>query len=165
VQQGLAFQIKELRISRGLTQAQLAKALGVKSQSAVARLESPGYGRLTVSTLLKIAALFDIAFVTKFVPYSRFLCEVEDVSPRALSVLSFESEDAVGLIENAPEFKMLPSTSKSHFGAVFICRYDQRPNVLQECESVPRIEFQGTTNFVKNVLDVNFEEIAYVAQN
>jgi transcriptional regulator with XRE-family HTH domain len=104
--QGLAFQIRALRRSRGLTQGQLAKGLELGGQSAVARLEDPSYGRMSLQTLLKVGEFFDVALVTKFVPYSRFLREVEDVSEEALTVESFEEEDRNGSIENAPEFQV-----------------------------------------------------------
>jgi transcriptional regulator with XRE-family HTH domain len=105
--QGLAFQIKEMRLSRGLTQGELAKKLELGSQSAVARLEDPGYGRMSLQTLLKVAAFFDVAFTAKMAPYSRFLAEIRDVSPKALVVESFETEDASGAIENAPDVRLI----------------------------------------------------------
>lgn len=107
LEQGIAFQLRDIRIARGLTQGQVAKALGIKSQSAVARLEDPSYGRMSISTLLKVAAFFDVALVTKFVPYSRFLCEVENLTPTALTVPSFDEEDSRGAIENAPQFQLI----------------------------------------------------------
>lgn len=111
VEQGLAFQIREMRERRGLTQRQLAEALELRSQSAIARLENPGYGKMSLATLLKVAAFFDVALLAKMVPYSRFLCEIDDVSPQALDALSFGAEDAIGAIENAPEFRLIPNTS------------------------------------------------------
>lgn len=107
LEQGLAFQLREMRVSRGLTQSQLAKALGIKSQSAVARLEDPSYGKMSIPTLLKVAAFFDVALITKLVPYSKFLCEIEHVAPADLVVPSFEEEDAAGAIENSPQFKLI----------------------------------------------------------
>ncbi|MBR8151648.1 helix-turn-helix domain-containing protein [Burkholderia vietnamiensis] len=105
--QGLAFQIREMRLARGLTQSQLASHLGIKGQSAVARLEDPSYGKMSLATLLKVAAFFDVAFLGKMVPYTKFLAETRDVSPRAMVVESFEEEDAAGALENAPEFTLL----------------------------------------------------------
>lgn len=96
-----------MRISRGLTQKELATALELGSQSSVARLEDPSYGRMTLSTLSKVAAFFDVAFIAKMLPYTKFLAETEDVSPAAMIVESFASEDEAGAIENAPEAKLI----------------------------------------------------------
>ncbi|HEM7889458.1 MULTISPECIES: helix-turn-helix transcriptional regulator [Burkholderia cepacia complex] len=90
--QGLAFQIKELRLSHNLTQEQLAKALELGSQSAVARLEDPGYGRMSLQTLLKVASYFDVALLTKFVSYSKLIQETEDLSPEAIAPKPFNDE-------------------------------------------------------------------------
>lgn len=99
VVQGLAFQIKELRIERGLTQAKLASLLGLKGQSAVARMEDPSYGKMSIQTLLKIANVLDITLLVKFLPYSKFLIETEDVRPESLRAPSFDDECAKGDIE------------------------------------------------------------------
>lgn len=104
VEQSLAFQIKEMRLARGLTQKQLADHLQLGSQSAVARLEDPSYGRLTLATIAKVAAFFDVAFTAKLISYSKFLVETDDVSPESMHVESFEREDEIGAIENTPEF-------------------------------------------------------------
>lgn len=105
--QGLAFQIKEMRQAKGLTQAQLAKALNLKSQSAIARLEDPSYGKMSIGTLLRLAAFFDVAFYARMVPFSKFLKEVNDVSPSAMLAESFETEDSKGLIENRPNLQLV----------------------------------------------------------
>ncbi|WP_438391117.1 helix-turn-helix domain-containing protein [Caballeronia sp. DA-9] len=97
--QGLAFQIKELRVARGLTQSQLAAKLGLRGQSAIARYEDPSYGKMSLQTLLRIAEVLDVALLTKFVGYSKFIFETHDVSPTALYAPSFEDEDAVGELD------------------------------------------------------------------
>lgn len=51
---GIAFQIKELRERRGLTQAQLAALAGI-SQPNVARIENADYQSYTLKTLEKVA--------------------------------------------------------------------------------------------------------------
>lgn len=81
----IAYQIRELREQRGLTQTDLANLLG-KRQSVVSRLESSGEKGLSLNTLLELASALDIALVLKFVPFSRFLREYEDVSPEAMKV-------------------------------------------------------------------------------
>lgn len=89
---GLAHQIRTLRIQRNWTQEELAQKLGLKTQSAVARLENPSYGRLSIATLLKLSSVFDVALSVRFVSYGKFLYEREDVSPAELSAESFEVE-------------------------------------------------------------------------
>ncbi|MFM0115658.1 helix-turn-helix transcriptional regulator [Paraburkholderia nemoris] len=98
VEQGLAFQLRELRLERGMTQAELAAQLGLRGQSAIARLEDPAYGKMSLQTLMKLAEVFDVALLTKFVPFSKFLAETHDVRPEALRVLSFEAEDKAGVL-------------------------------------------------------------------
>lgn len=89
---GLAHQIRALRIQRNWTQEELAQKLGLKTQSAVARLENPSYGRLSIATLLKLSSVFDVALSVRFVSYGKFLYEREDLSPAELSAESFEVE-------------------------------------------------------------------------
>ena len=90
--QGLAYQIRDLRIQRGWTQKELAEKLGLKGQSAVARIEDPSYGKLSIATLIKLSSVFDVALSVRFQSYGKFLMEREDLSSAALSVESFESE-------------------------------------------------------------------------
>jgi transcriptional regulator with XRE-family HTH domain len=89
---GLAHQIRELRIQRGWTQKELAEKLEIKGQSAVARMEDPGYGKLSIATLIKLSSVFDVALSIRFQSYGKFLIEREDISPAALSAESFEIE-------------------------------------------------------------------------
>lgn len=89
---GLAHQIRTLRTQRGWTQGELAAKLGLKQQSAVARLEDPSYGRLSIATLLKLSSVFDVALSVRFLSYGKFLTEREDLSPAALGAESFDVE-------------------------------------------------------------------------
>jgi transcriptional regulator with XRE-family HTH domain len=89
---GLAHQIRELRIQRGWTQKELAEKLELKGQSAVARMEDPSYGKLSIATLIKLSSVFDVALSVRFQSYGKFLMEREDVSPAALRAESFENE-------------------------------------------------------------------------
>jgi transcriptional regulator with XRE-family HTH domain len=92
VEQGIAHQIRILRQAKGWSQRKLAQRIRASGQSAVARLEDPSYGRFTLTTLLKLAAAFDVALLVKFVPYSKLLAETADLSPEALRAESFASE-------------------------------------------------------------------------
>lgn len=61
-----------LRERKEWTQKQLGDKAGM-AQPWVSKLENPNYGKLTIATLLKIAAAFDVALVIDFVPFSRLL--------------------------------------------------------------------------------------------
>ncbi|MGR8980558.1 MAG: helix-turn-helix domain-containing protein [Gammaproteobacteria bacterium] len=90
--QGLAYQIRDLRIQRGWTQKELAEKLGLKGQSAVARMEDPSYGKLSLATLIKLSSIFDVALSVRFQSYGKFMIEREDLSHKALQAESFENE-------------------------------------------------------------------------
>ena len=70
--QSIPLQIHDLLTQFGLTQSQLAKRSGV-NQGTISRAADPDYGSLTINTLVKIAAGFDVAFVAHFVPFSKLL--------------------------------------------------------------------------------------------
>lgn len=91
-QHGLAHQIRMMREHRGWTQADLARKIGARNQSTVARLEDPSYGKYSVSSLLKLANAFDVGALVKFVSFSKLLEETADLSPAALTALSFEEQ-------------------------------------------------------------------------
>lgn len=91
VGQGIAWQIRANRKSRGLTQGDLAQRLGTQ-QSAVSRLEDPEYGSYSLDTLVALANIFDCALSVRFVPYSVLAAQSEDLSPEALVAAPFYSE-------------------------------------------------------------------------
>ena|ERR1035437_4951656 len=90
---GLPYQIRALREQEGRkwSQGELGKKSG-KPRNVISRIENPEYGQLTIRTLLELASAFDVALLVKYVSFSRFLSELEDVSPQALEVPSFDSE-------------------------------------------------------------------------
>src|SRR5437867_6601772 len=89
----IAYQIRANREERGLNQTQLGKRAGRKPQNVVSRLEDPDYGKYSIQTLLKIASAFDVALLVKFVPFSRWVREYDDVSPEKLVVKEFDEDD------------------------------------------------------------------------
>lgn len=93
VRRGIAAQIRAMRDQRGWNQGKLSKELG-KPQSVVSRLEDPSYGKVTVQTLLEVAATFDVALQIRFVPFSSFLQQTRDVSTRSMQVVSFSDDFA-----------------------------------------------------------------------
>jgi len=92
ISHGLAHQIRALRQQRGWSQQDLARKIGASSNSLIARLEDPSYGKHTLTTLQNLASALDVALLVKFTSFGRLLAEVEDVSPRTLGAESFEVE-------------------------------------------------------------------------
>lgn len=69
---GLAMQIRKLRIARGWTQEQLAAATG-KKQSVISQVESTDYGHMSINTLKRIAAAFDVGLKIEFTDYQNMI--------------------------------------------------------------------------------------------
>lgn len=90
VSHGLSYQIKTIRKSIGLSQRELAVKIGAKSQSVISRLEDPSYGKISITTLEKIAAAFDVALIVRFSSFGDFL---EDIKKTICNnVYSYEQE-------------------------------------------------------------------------
>ena len=87
----IPLKIRALREQRGITQTQLGERAGV-AQTWVSKLEDPNYGKLTISTLLKLASAFDVGLVIDFVPFSRLLDNAIALSPESFEVASFEND-------------------------------------------------------------------------
>ena len=87
IKRSIPFQIRTMRTERDWSQAKAGEILG-KPQNVISRLESPAYSKLTLQTLIEIAQGFDVGIIIKFVPFSRFLNEYDDVSFEALSAPS-----------------------------------------------------------------------------
>jgi len=99
------FQIRALRKQRRWSQEQLATSSNL-TQGVVSRAEDPDYGNLTINTIRRIAAGFDVAFVVKFVPFSELDRWFLDMSEVSAQVPSFEDENealAVALQVHAQE--------------------------------------------------------------
>ncbi len=88
VRTGVAYQIRALREARGWTQKRFAEILG-KPQSVLSRIEDPDYGKLSVQTLLEVAAAFDVALLVQYVDFPDFIQRTSDLSPEALNKESF----------------------------------------------------------------------------
>ncbi len=96
VRTGLAYQIRALREARNWSQEELGKRLGT-SQSVVARLENPDYGKFSLTTLLKLASTFDVALDVRFTGFGELLETTRDLSPAALNAPSFDDDKGLGV--------------------------------------------------------------------
>jgi transcriptional regulator with XRE-family HTH domain len=93
VKRGIPFQARALLKSReGWTQEILAERSGL-TQGVVSRALNPNYGNLTLNTIIRIAAGFDVAFIGRFVPFSELENWFENMSEETAQVLAFEEED------------------------------------------------------------------------
>lgn len=90
---GLAAQIRANRKRRNWSQAALAERIGT-TQNVVSRLEDPSYGRYSIKSLLKLAEVFDVALIARFVPHSTLVAATWDTRPAALEVASYEEDIA-----------------------------------------------------------------------
>jgi transcriptional regulator with XRE-family HTH domain len=96
LKRGIPFQVRALRKQRDWSQERLAQEATL-TQGVISRAEDPDYGNLTLNTLLRIAAGFDVAFVGKFVPFSELGRWFLNQSETTVQVPSFD--DDVGFIE------------------------------------------------------------------
>lgn len=87
----LPAKIFALREARGLSQRELGDKIGV-AQTWVSKLEDPNYGKLTLSTLLRIASAFDVGIEVDFVPFSKVLDDAVGLSSESWKVASFAED-------------------------------------------------------------------------
>jgi transcriptional regulator with XRE-family HTH domain len=96
-----------------MSQIDLAREAGMTPNN-LSRLESPDYGKQTISSLKRIAEALDVALVVRFVPFSQYIDWLsgtpridEGISPNTLAVPSFEKEEEEHLIEASQFEKQL----------------------------------------------------------
>jgi len=96
-----------MRERLGWTQSVLAEKLDT-NQNAVYRLESPDYGKATLTTLKKVAAAMDVALVVRFVPFSELVDWVSGtphlsngLDYSALNVQPFDDEETDGIFDRS----------------------------------------------------------------
>ena len=103
----IPMQIRVLRKQRDWSQTTLAQESNL-TQGAISRAEDPDYGNLTINTLVRVAAGFDVAFVGKFVPFSELGRWFTELSEEGLEVASFGDE-----VNPALDFDLQPPTGRS----------------------------------------------------
>lgn len=67
----LALQIRAQREQRGWSQEELADRMGT-TQSVIARYEDPDYGKMTLATLVRLAAVFDVPLDARIVSWDEW---------------------------------------------------------------------------------------------
>ncbi len=100
VDERIAFQIRSLRNKKGKTQPEFAQELGVK-QPLVSSWENPSYGRYSLSTLKKLAKVFDVGLLVSFVPFSTLINWTIDLTPNVIAPPSFAEEQKNDLTSDA----------------------------------------------------------------
>jgi len=110
VDKGYAYQIREMREQKELSQTELGAMVGM-NQNAIHRLESPEYGRATITTLKRMAAAFDVALIVRFVPFSQLINWVSGtpfvdngLSSASLAAPSYDEEKESGAFLPLPAF-------------------------------------------------------------
>lgn len=89
--QGIGWQVRTMRLQRGWTQKELAERAGM-SQPRLSKIEDTDYGRVTISTLLKLAKAFDTSLLVRLAGFSRVLREMDDLSADAIAAPSYEDD-------------------------------------------------------------------------
>jgi len=103
-----------MREARGLSQEELARLVDMP-QTAISRLESPDYGKQTITTLKRLAKVHDVALVVRFIPFSKLVDWVSQtpylengLSSEAMTVPSFEEEAQCGSFDYATGNTAIP---------------------------------------------------------
>jgi putative transcriptional regulator len=112
----LALQIRVMRQERGWSQAHLAELLGT-SQNAVYRLESPQYGKPSITTLKRLASIFDVGLAVWFAPFSKLVDRAIHLTTDDILVPSFENDQ--GLHESEAASTQVPATTSVGNNVVF----------------------------------------------
>jgi transcriptional regulator with XRE-family HTH domain len=155
VKQGLRFQIRAMMKQRQLSQEELAARSGV-DQSTISRAIDLEYGKLNLTTLIKIAAGFDVAFIGRFVPFSEleeWLCNFRG---KTLEVLPFEEEDQKVRASEARAQPCVRGLSQNRSGAERIGSLPRKPMLNETGNNVyvmpPRQELAGEMPHRKQVI-------------
>lgn len=85
------FQIRAIRKARGWTQTQLAERSGIP-QARISHLEQPGRDPLSLRTLYRLAAAFDVGLLVQFFSFSELVRREAAFDPETFNVPSFEKD-------------------------------------------------------------------------
>jgi transcriptional regulator with XRE-family HTH domain len=139
LKQGIPFQMRRLMKQKGLSQQALASRAGL-TQGVVSRAADPEYGNLTLNTIIRIAAGFDVAFIGRFVPFSELanwfltLSELPEVK-------SFDEEDLEFRASNASSSELgTPPPSACEAAAGWNPKSAAQRETDQNCRPAPLFE-------------------------
>lgn len=112
----IALAIRTLREQDGRdwSQADLGRAAG-KPQSVISRLEDPDYGKLSLQTLLEIAAAFDLPLRVDLPEWSDWLAWVSRNTKNDLARVSFENADLSGTARDARDGQVRSTIAHIHW--------------------------------------------------
>lgn len=96
---GLAAQIREMRVGRGWTQAQVAAESG-KVQETISQVENPDYGRYTITTLDRLADAFDVPLFVRFGTWGELADRIAGLSPEDLAVPDFDHDPGLHPVQH-----------------------------------------------------------------
>lgn len=89
----IPYQTRAIRKKRGWSQERLAEEANV-TQGVISRAEDPDYGNLTLTTIGRIAAGFDLAAIIRLVPFNELIRYGENTSEKEFAELpTFPQED------------------------------------------------------------------------
>lgn len=89
--ESIATQIKVLREQRGWTQKVLAAKIGME-QSRISLLENVNYDKWSISTLTKLAEVFDVGLYLSYEKFSKLIDHIDNFSRESLERLSREDD-------------------------------------------------------------------------
>lgn len=115
----IAFQLRMLRKAMDWEQRDVAEKLGnPKLQPMISRYENPDYGKYSITTLLELAAAFDVALAVRFVPFSELVEWDWSATEKTLSPSPYKKDKKLKQLEqNVVNESSQTDSSLSDYGA------------------------------------------------
>ena len=135
----IAAQIQTIREQRGWTKKQLAQEAGM-SPSRITVMEDPSYEKFTQTTLKRLASAFDVALITRFIPFSDLVDWVADLSPAKLQAPEYEKDSlshTSALSAKEPQISLETSTFASTAASTAASAAAASVQSMQSLSSIP----------------------------
>lgn len=81
----LPFQLRAMRKQRGWKQKDVADRFG-NNQKTISDFENPNYAKYTLTSLKKLASVFDVALIVRFAPFSELVDWTTTISEDKMAV-------------------------------------------------------------------------------